>query len=87
MREYETTFIVQPEITDEGVATLFGRLDDLLEKQKATRLLFDDQGKRRLAFEIQKFQKGRYVTLYYLDEGVVVPEIERVLRRVDAGPG
>ena len=80
MREYETTFIVQPEISEEGCQELFGRIDGLLEKGGATRLLHDDQGKRRLAYEIRKFQKGRYVTTYFLSDGVAVDPLERALR-------
>jgi small subunit ribosomal protein S6 len=80
MREFETTFIVQPEISDEGCQALFERLDTTLERGGAVRLLFDDQGKRKLAYDIQKFQKGRYVTLSYFDSGRAVPEVERLLR-------
>ena len=80
MREYETTFIVQPEISDEGCQELLARLDGILEREGATRLLHDDQGKRKLAYEIRKFQKGRYVTTYYLDQGAAVAPLERTLR-------
>jgi small subunit ribosomal protein S6 len=80
MREYETTFLIQPEISDEGRQALFGRLDGVLEKGGAIRLLYEDWGKRKLAFEIQKFQKAHYVMLAYLDAGKTVPEIERALR-------
>jgi small subunit ribosomal protein S6 len=80
LREYETTFILQPEITDEGVRTVRERLDGILERGGAVRLLCDDDGKRRLAYEIHHFQKGHYLTLHYFDEGKVVPELERALR-------
>lgn len=80
MREYETTFIVQPEISDEGREALCQKLDSALEKEGAVRLLLDDAGKRKLAYEIQKFQKGHYLTLTYLDSGKTVKEIERLLR-------
>jgi small subunit ribosomal protein S6 len=80
MREYETTFIVQPEISDEGAQELIVRIDGILEKSGAIRLLHDDQGKRRLAFDIKKFQKGRYVTTYYLSDGKAVGPVERALR-------
>ena len=80
MREYETTFIVQPEISDEGAKELLMRIDGLLERSGAIRLLHDDQGKRRLAYDIQKFQKGRYVTSYYLSDGTAVSAVERALR-------
>ena len=84
MREYETTFILQPEISEEGVAALRERMDGLLERNSATPLLFDDEGRRRLAYEIRNFQKGRYVTLNFLDEGQAIPELERALRLDDS---
>jgi small subunit ribosomal protein S6 len=80
VREYETTFIVQPEISDEGREGLLVKLDGLLEKQGGVRLGLDDVGKRKLAYEIRKFQKGHYYTLQYLDKGPVVKELERQLR-------
>jgi len=80
VREYETTFIVQPEISEEGCQELFGRIDSILERAGARRLLHDDQGKRRLAYDIRHFQKGRYVTTYYMDEGPAVTTLERQLR-------
>jgi len=80
MREYETTFIVQPEISEEGCQELLARVDQVLERSGAARLLHDDQGKRRLAYEIHDFQKGRYVTCYFLDEGKAVKPLERALR-------
>ncbi len=84
MREYETTLIVQPEISDEGIASLQQRLDGTLEASNGIRLLYDDLGKRRLAYEIQNFQKGRYVMLRFLDEGSSIPGLERALRLEDS---
>ena len=78
MREYETTFIVQPEISDEGREALCQKLDTALEKLGSVRLMLDDVGKRKLAYEIQKFQKGHYLTLNYLDDGRAVKELNVV---------
>ncbi len=80
LREYETTFIVQPEISDDGAKAILARLDGILAAGGATRLMCEDHGKRKLAFEIKKFHKGHYYTLMYLDKGKVVPELERSLR-------
>ncbi len=80
MREFETTFIVQPEITEEGLQAIRGRLDAVLARHGAVRLMCDDLGRKRLAYEIRKFQKGHYLELLYLDHGPVVPEVERALR-------
>ena len=84
MREYESTLIIQPEISDEGVGTLQERLDGILEGFGAIRLIYDDLGKRRLAYEIQNFQKGRYVMLRFLDEGSNIKALERALGLEDS---
>ncbi|MEN8182255.1 MAG: 30S ribosomal protein S6 [Myxococcota bacterium] len=84
MREYELTFIVQPEISDEGCEGIQQKLDASLAQQGATRLFYDDWGKRRLAYEIQNFQKGHYFVLSFLDEGKAIPELERTLRLEDS---
>ena len=84
MREYETTLIIQPEISDEGVGALQERLDGILEDFGAIRLLYDDLGKRRLAYEIQNFQKGRYVTLRFIDDGSNIKGLERALGLEDS---
>jgi len=84
VREFETTFIVQPEISDEGLQAIRGRLDAILARHGAVRLMCDDFGRKRLAYEIRKFQKGHFLELVYLDHGPVVPEIERALRLDDS---
>ena len=78
LREYATTFIVQPEISEEGNTDLLTRLDGVLASGSAKRLMCEDHGKRKLAYEINKFHKGHYYTLMFLDEGQVVPDLERV---------
>ncbi len=84
MREYETTIIIQPEISEEGVAEFCVKLDGIVEAADGVRLMYDDQGRRRLAYEIQNFQKGRYLMLHFLDSGQLIPGLERVLRLDDS---
>ncbi|MDG2051034.1 MAG: 30S ribosomal protein S6 [Myxococcota bacterium] len=80
MREYELNFIIQPEISEEGSKAILDRLDAILTESEAVRLLCDDLGKRKLAYEVRKFQKGHYYILSFLDPGQVVPALERALR-------
>ena len=80
MREYETTVVVQPEISEEGTQSLLQKMDGVLEKSGSTRLMCTDLGKRKLAYEVRKFQKGHYYVLSFLDDGKVVSELERNLR-------
>ena len=80
MHEYDTTFIVQPKITEEGREALILKLGELLQSSGALPLEVDDMGKRKLAYEIRDFQKGHYLALCYLDDGKVVSELERTMR-------
>jgi len=80
VREYELTIVIQPELSDEGAATVLSKLDVLLEESGSTRLLCEDMGKRKLAYEIQRFHKGHYYLLSFLDEGQIIGELERTLR-------
>ncbi len=80
MREYETTVIVQPEISSEGTQAIMSKMDALLESHGSTRLMCSDLGKRKLAYEVRKFPKGHSYVLSFLDDGQVVVELERALR-------
>ena len=80
MREYDTTFIVQPEISEESREAMLEKLRGVLERSGAIPLEVEDAGKRKLAYEIGKFQKGHYLSLLYLDAGKSVAELERALR-------
>lgn len=81
MREYDTTLIVQPEISEDAREAMVLKLGEVLEKAGAIPLEVDDIGKRKLAYDIRKFQKGHYMSLFFLDDGgKAVPELERTLR-------
>lgn len=84
MREYEFNFVIQPEITDEGIARICERFEGIVERAGDTRLHYEELGRRRLAYEIRNFQKGHYLTLHFLSNGKVVPELERAARLDDS---
>ena len=84
MREYEFTFVVQPEISDEGVQAISQRFEGILANHSSEKLFYEDWGRRRLAYEIKNFQKGHYQVLHFLSDGKVVPELERSARLDDS---
>lgn len=84
MREYEFTFVVQPEITEEGIQAIQERFEGILAKHGSEKLFYEDWGRRRLAYEIRKFQKGHYQVLHFLSQGAVVPDLERSARLDDS---
>jgi small subunit ribosomal protein S6 len=84
VREYEFTFVVQPEISDEGIQAISQRFEGILGQHASEKLFYEDWGRRRLAYEIRNFQKGHYQVLHFLSDGKVVPEIERSARLDDS---
>ena len=84
MREYEFTFVVQPEISDEGVQAISQRFEGILAGHASEKLFYEDWGRRRLAYEVRNFQKGHYQVLHFLSDGKVVPELERSARLDDS---
>jgi len=84
VREYEFNFVVQPEITEEGIARICERFEGIVERAGDTRLHYDELGRRRLAYEIRNFQKGHYLALHFLSDGKVVTELERAARIDDS---
>jgi len=80
MRRYETTFIIDPEVTTEGRLPVFERLKDLIGQFKGTLLAVDEWGSRKLAYEVKKKTRGYYVRLDYCGNGDLVNEIERFFR-------
>ncbi len=83
MREYELIYVIQPDATEEREAEIHGRIDQTIERAGSRVLVRDDWGKRKLAYEIQDFQKGHYLQLNFLGSGTEIQEIERGLR-IDA---
>ena len=80
MREYELIYVVQPDATAERLQEIHDRIDATITGGQGMILLRDDWGKRKLAYEIDKFQKGHYFLLAFLGDGKFIQETERLLR-------
>jgi len=82
-REYETTYILRPNTTNEGVAEVNTRIRGIIEGMGGKIIKVDNWGKRRLAYEVGKERKGIYLYWQYLAQPGVVEETERNLRMLD----
>ncbi len=80
MREYEFVYVIQPDAETERLDEIHARVDAAIEGGQARILLRDDWGKRKLAYEIAKFQKGHYFLVELLGDGKFVAELERGMR-------
>ncbi|MBW2281726.1 MAG: 30S ribosomal protein S6, partial [Deltaproteobacteria bacterium] len=80
MREYEFVYIVQPDVESERLDEIHARVESAINGGQGQVLLRDDWGKRKLAYEIQKFQKGHYFLVEMLGDGKFVTQLERDMR-------
>ncbi len=80
MKRYETIFIIDPDIAEEGRQPVFDRITDVFAQLDGLLVKRDDWGIRKLAYEIKKKPRGYYVRLDYCGSGALVDEIERFFR-------
>ena len=83
-REYETIYILRPDITHEAVGAVNTKVRGVIEAGGGTLLKVDNWGKRRLAYEVKKQMKGMYLFFSYLGSAGLVEEVERNLRLTDS---
>lgn len=79
-RTYEVMFIVRPDLLDEEVDKLISTLQTHATNAGATVQNAEKMGKRRLAYDVRKFQDGLYVLLTLLADGKAIHELERRMR-------
>lgn len=84
MQRYESIFIVRPSLTEEETNNVVDKMKGVLDKGHATVLKVDNWGKRKLAYEVNREQKGTYIYVQFEASGGIVNELERMYRMEDA---
>lgn len=79
MREYETIFVLKPEIEDEAAVAFIQKMMALVDKQGGKHLQLNNWGRKKLAWERNRHQKGMFVHHRYLGGPTLVKEYERTL--------
>lgn len=83
LREYETVFLVKPELTDDNVDKLKERVRGIIDREGGKALKFTIWGKKRTMYPIAKQPRAIYVHAHYLGGTALVAEVERNLRNID----
>ena len=79
-RAYEVMFIVRPDVTEEDLDKLVSTLQNHATSAGAAVKNTEKMGKRRLAYDVKKFQEGQYVLFTLNADGKAIHELERRLR-------
>jgi small subunit ribosomal protein S6 len=80
MNNYETLYVLKPTLTDEEAAANIAKVEEILVKNGAEILATDKMGIRRLAYPVQKHERGIYTVVYFKAEGSLIAELERNLK-------
>ena len=77
---YETLFVIKPTLTEEEIAAEIAKIKDIITKEGAELLATNDMGMRKLAYPVEKNDRGYYTVLFYKGEGTLINELERNLK-------
>ena len=79
LREYETIYILRTDVADEAAVAFINKMKGVVEKEGGKHLKITNMGRRKLAWERNKQQKGMFVHHRYLGKPGIVAEYERTL--------
>ena len=82
MNKYETIFIVNPEVAEEGIKALVQKFSDIINNDGKV-LEVQEMGKKKLAYEIKKNKEGYYIVINFEAKPELIKELERVYRITD----
>ncbi|MBM4369199.1 MAG: 30S ribosomal protein S6 [Deltaproteobacteria bacterium] len=83
LNEYETTYVARPDLTDDQMNKITEKIEGVVKGAGGTMLVTEDWGKRKLAYLINRHQKGHYIYLNYCGPSPIINEVERNLRLED----
>ena len=80
MNHYELLFVLKPTLTDEETKAQIAKIQENITAQEAIIVATDDMGMRKLAYPVEKNERGYYTVIYFQAPGAAIAEIERLLR-------
>ena len=82
MKNYEITFIVDPVLSNDEIASTAQTYVDMLKSEGSTITYLDEMGLRQLAYPINKRTSGVYYCIEFsTEDGTIIPRAELALTR------
>ena len=82
MNKYESIIIVSPEVDAEGLKALEEKFTGLINENGKVESV-ENMGKKKLAYEIKKFNEATYMLFNFEGKPDFITELERVYRITD----
>lgn len=84
IHNYEIMFIVRPDVDEETLKAIREKVQSTITENGGEITDVNDMGKRRLAYEINKFREGIYTVYNFKATADVVKELDHVIRISDS---
>jgi small subunit ribosomal protein S6 len=84
LRTYEALYIVRPDVRDDDVQTIAKEVETLVTENGGAIVRSEIWGRRKLAYEVQKFSEGYYVLLRFEAGPPFVARLENHFRLTDS---
>jgi small subunit ribosomal protein S6 len=82
-REYETIYLMKPDVSKDAAAKIAQRIEDVVKREGAKLVVVETWGRRQLSFSVGRYRRAVYVFLKYIGGPTVVAELERTFRMMD----
>ena len=79
-KKYETLIILNPDTDESGLNKFIDKIKDIITKNGAEFINFEDWGARKLSYDIKKLNRGKFVLIHFFAKGSFIKELERNLR-------
>lgn len=89
-REYESVYLLRPDLDDKGVEDAKERISEAIEEAGGHVLKFDDWGMRETAYEVhdesngQRYEQARYQYYRYMVPSESADVVEQQLKFIEA---
>lgn len=83
MNYYEKVMIIDPNLDDSAAQDAVSKIKDVITKNSGEIIKEDNWGRRKLAYELNKQQKGNYFLLLFKAPSATILEIERMCKVLD----
>jgi small subunit ribosomal protein S6 len=84
MKKYETIFILDANLEEEQAQAALEKVKGIITQASGEILKVEDWGKRKLAYEVKRKDKGHYILIHFLGSPALLSELERNFRVMDA---
>ncbi len=80
LREYETVIVADPDLSEEQLADLIEKFQNIIVRDKGIVKEVEKWGLKDLAFKVKHKNRGYYFILHYYGGPDIVEEVERNIR-------